>query len=727
MDATIRRAVLAGRIHFNAPGHARISEPCKALIRGLLQPDPNRRWQLRQVLACDAISPELLQNVAKRFPELEGNMRELLAMQARARGVQALGSDGGAGAAASGIHAGPLGLRGLGSLGLSRLSRDAGHGHGPGAHGGHGQHVGSSTLGPGQAVAVGVSSITAAATAAISGIGRHLPHWGSAGLPGRADSNQVPLLLAEEGVGMEGQQEQQQGGAAAWEQNVTMGAWGQVGSQLQQPQPPPQQHGVREGATKQQEEHGKLQQQQQQELQPAVVNHMDLFIDVDGDQQPEHTHGPTSPFTNDWASRSGALHSPAASTPTGVIDNSSIPTPSPSPPPAVTPVTPHTAAPYANGHHPTALSTHGSPPRPPSHQPSPGYPPRKPGPTPQTQPRLHHASTTGSLASLSNTGELSSMVAADPHSGSRPYYPRQLQPQQLLSPSRNPRAAGSSSGAIDPRVSAAGSEAGFSGPISGVSGPMSLGIGSPGPDDRPSGDGGRRYDRCATSLALRGSRTSLNEIFSGPQPGLLRLLQQQVGGEAGIGAGARPAPIVPAHIRHADDVQVHMQALGQRVRRLSHQHIPHQQQQPGQGQGRVQSQPRERSIVRALSGTGLGTAIADLLHLPGAGGGAEPDPKSVEQMRMVQAGWVPPPPEAFAAAEAAGAAAAAAAVSSPGRVSPRGLGLGGGGGIGHLGKAAGGEANPPVKRLLVKARRLFTTCLHRPGAVRYEAYDDLLG
>ncbi len=717
MDATIRRAVLAGRIHFNAPGHARISEPCKALIRGLLQPDPNRRWQLRQVLACDAISPELLQNVAKRFPELASNMRELLAMQARARGVQALGSDGGAGPAASGLHAGPLGLRGLGSLGglslgLSRMSRDPGHGHGhgPGAHGGHGQHVGSSSMGPGQAAAAGVASITAAATAAISGIGRHLPHWGSAGPPGRADSNQVPLL-AEEGEreAVEGQQQEE--GAASWEQNATADPWGRVGSQRQQ------QHDVRDGAAKQQEE------QQQQ----AVVSHMDLFIDVDGDQQQENTRGPTSPFTNDWARQSNVLHTPDASTPTGVIDNGSIPTSSPSPPPTDTPFTPHAAAPTANGHYPTALSTHGSPPRPPSHHPSPGYPPRKPGPTPQTHSQLHHASTTGSLASLSNTGELSSMVAADPHSGPRPYYPRQMPQQQLLSPNRNPVAAGSSSGAIDPRVSAAGSEAGFSGPISG---PMSLGIGSPGPDDRLSGDGARRYDRCVTSLALRGSKTSLNEIFSGPQPGLLRLLQQQLGGEAGAGAGARPAPIVPAHLRHADDVQVHMQALGQRVRRLSHQHIPHhhhQQQGQGQGQGRVQSQPRERSIARALSGTGLGTAIADLLHLPGAGGGAEPDPKSVEQMRIVQAGWVPPPPEAFAAAEAAGAAAVATAVSSPGRASPRGLGLGGCGGSGGVVKAAGGEANPPVKRLLVKARRLFTTCLHRPGAVRYEAYDDLLG
>ncbi|GFR39591.1 hypothetical protein Agub_g51, partial [Astrephomene gubernaculifera] len=111
-EAAIRRAVLAGRITFrDAPilagavgcggavgggggggsalggaGGGKVSEAARALIRGLLQPDPNRRWQLRQVLASDAVRPELLQGLATRFPELKDDMEGLLWMQQRARG-----------------------------------------------------------------------------------------------------------------------------------------------------------------------------------------------------------------------------------------------------------------------------------------------------------------------------------------------------------------------------------------------------------------------------------------------------------------------------------------------------------------------------------------------------------------------------------------------------------------------------------------------------------------
>eukprot|EP00198_Chlamydomonas_reinhardtii_P000302 XP_001689637.1 predicted protein [Chlamydomonas reinhardtii] len=102
MEDAIRKAVLAGRIGWHRNGTAGVSEGCKTLIRGLLQPDPNRRWQLRQVLASEVVTPEILTGIGARFPELQQDMQALLALQRRSRGVQALGSDGGAAAAATG-------------------------------------------------------------------------------------------------------------------------------------------------------------------------------------------------------------------------------------------------------------------------------------------------------------------------------------------------------------------------------------------------------------------------------------------------------------------------------------------------------------------------------------------------------------------------------------------------------------------------------------------------
>ncbi|GLC59518.1 hypothetical protein PLESTB_001495900 [Pleodorina starrii] len=115
MEAAIRRAVLAGRITFQG-GAARVSEPLRALIRGLLQPDPNRRWQLRQVLAAEAVRPELLARLGQRFPELEPDMQALLQLQRRARDVQALGSDGGIAAGGGGGAAAAASLATAGSV-----------------------------------------------------------------------------------------------------------------------------------------------------------------------------------------------------------------------------------------------------------------------------------------------------------------------------------------------------------------------------------------------------------------------------------------------------------------------------------------------------------------------------------------------------------------------------------------------------------------------------------
>ncbi|GIL91044.1 hypothetical protein Vretimale_9479 [Volvox reticuliferus] len=163
MEAAIRRAVLAGRITF--PHGARVSEPVKALIRGLLQPDPNRRWQLRQVLACEAVKPELLSQLAQRFPELVPDMQALLMMQQRARGIQALGSDGGSAAAAA-----------VASLALA-----------------------------GSAIAAAASSVVNRArgvSALVGEGGLHWPHWGPGGgkgEPGVGDgSSNKPLLEGED-------------------------------------------------------------------------------------------------------------------------------------------------------------------------------------------------------------------------------------------------------------------------------------------------------------------------------------------------------------------------------------------------------------------------------------------------------------------------------------------------------------------------------------------------
>ncbi|GLI60653.1 hypothetical protein VaNZ11_002853 [Volvox africanus] len=163
MEAAIRRAVLVGRITF--PHGARVSEPVKALIRGLLQPDPNRRWQLRQVLACEAVKPELLSQLAKRFPELVPDMQALLQMQQRARGVQALGSDGGSAAAAA-----------VASLASA-----------------------------GSAIAAAASSVVNRArgvSALVGEGGLHWPHWGPGGgkgEPGVGDvSSNRPLLEGED-------------------------------------------------------------------------------------------------------------------------------------------------------------------------------------------------------------------------------------------------------------------------------------------------------------------------------------------------------------------------------------------------------------------------------------------------------------------------------------------------------------------------------------------------
>mgnify|MGYP001806935763 CR=1 FL=1 len=75
MEDAIRKAVLAGRIGWHRNGTAGVSEGCKTLIRGLLQPDPNRRWQLRQVLASEVVTPEILTGIGARFPELQQDMQ----------------------------------------------------------------------------------------------------------------------------------------------------------------------------------------------------------------------------------------------------------------------------------------------------------------------------------------------------------------------------------------------------------------------------------------------------------------------------------------------------------------------------------------------------------------------------------------------------------------------------------------------------------------------------
>ncbi|KXZ55313.1 hypothetical protein GPECTOR_3g447 [Gonium pectorale] len=182
MEAAIRRAVLAGHITFSSgPGGAtrRVSEPIKALIRGLLQPDPNRRWQLRQVLASPAVAPELLSGLAARFPELGRDMEELLAIQRRARGLRALRSDGGSsggGAAAAGEAEG-------GVAGVERVAR----------------------------------GVAAAVAAAAEG-GLHWPHWAGAGGRGHAAADGAggsayEPLLAEAG-GVDGGGDDGDGGGA---------------------------------------------------------------------------------------------------------------------------------------------------------------------------------------------------------------------------------------------------------------------------------------------------------------------------------------------------------------------------------------------------------------------------------------------------------------------------------------------------------------------------------
>ncbi|EFJ44925.1 hypothetical protein VOLCADRAFT_106162 [Volvox carteri f. nagariensis] len=165
MEAAIRRAVLAGRITF--PQGARVSEPIKALIRGLLQPDPNRRWQLRQVLACEVVRPELLSKLADRFPELAIDMQALMQLQRRARDVQALGSDGGNAAAAA-----------VAGLGLASA---------------------------GSVIAAAATSVVNRArgvSALVGEGGLHWPHWGPGsgrGEPGVADGGSYrPLLDGED-------------------------------------------------------------------------------------------------------------------------------------------------------------------------------------------------------------------------------------------------------------------------------------------------------------------------------------------------------------------------------------------------------------------------------------------------------------------------------------------------------------------------------------------------
>ncbi|KAG2496217.1 hypothetical protein HYH03_005815 [Edaphochlamys debaryana] len=157
MEGAIRAAVLAGKISYRTdPAAIRISEPTKALIRGLLQPDPNRRWQFRQVLASDAITPDLIAAVGRRHPELQSDMEALLAMQRRARGVQAIGggSDGGAPPAA-GVGVGSILARAAGSAMAAGSAVAAGSAaalhslHWPGGGGGGGGRGPQQLLGGG--------------------------------------------------------------------------------------------------------------------------------------------------------------------------------------------------------------------------------------------------------------------------------------------------------------------------------------------------------------------------------------------------------------------------------------------------------------------------------------------------------------------------------------------------------------------------------------------------
>ena len=50
----------------------------RALIEGLLNPDPKSRFGLRELLLQPCISHELLQSVAAEQPLLQGDMEELM-------------------------------------------------------------------------------------------------------------------------------------------------------------------------------------------------------------------------------------------------------------------------------------------------------------------------------------------------------------------------------------------------------------------------------------------------------------------------------------------------------------------------------------------------------------------------------------------------------------------------------------------------------------------------
>ncbi|KAG2444839.1 hypothetical protein HXX76_001580 [Chlamydomonas incerta] len=578
MEDAIRKAVLSGRISWHRNGGAGVSEGCKALIRGLLQPDPNRRWQLRQVLACEVVTPEMLTGVGARFPELQQDMQALLALQRRARGVKALGSDGGAAAATA-----------AGAMPHPSIAHMA------------------------AGVKAGAASLLAAAAAAAS----HAPHWpGGAGGRHLPDGGSYQPLLSD-------------GSSAAGTMSpATASFMGAASATRPAPQTATPAQRQAANVQPQQQQQRQQQQQQQQQQQPQKPAHVDDLLLLFGDVPNAH---PSPPPTPPSASRAQAF-------PGDELGRTSNKPPHP--------------------------SRHGS----------------------QGSAALRHACTTGSLADA---------AAADP-AASSPSGAHHRHHASSLDP---PSDAGGAP--LDSAAAGGVSGSALSGASLSPSGRLSHpALGGGGGDGGGGGGGGGS----AAQLPLRGSRTSLQDLFGphshvpmGPRHNILeRLSSHHPASGAAAGAGAHGPP---AH-QHQQRV-LSGGALGGLLGSAADLF-------GGLGGGVAgRPTPRRRS---------WGPLAEPLTVDVGGGGGSLPGAAAgSHELLHSPSSWVPPPPEAFHRVSA-GSRRRSDAGSAAG---------GGGGGSGSPGLRHGG---PPRSRSFVaRAKALFTDCLpgKKSSMVLYDVYEEV--